>query len=69
MAGRMWQIDKFQKITKDGDREARLFLALYGLGSPIDIRNFMLDLLTDKELRSLSNRLEAARLLAEGESY
>lgn len=43
--------------------------ALVQLNSPEDARAFLQDLLTPRELEDISQRLEVARMLDEGESY
>ena len=64
-----WDMIRFQRITKEPNGEMQLIFALSGIRSPIDMRNFLLDLLTEREMKSLVRRLEAARLLAHGLGY
>lgn len=46
-----------------------LVAALAGLGSSEEVSAFLVDLCTPREIEDLSQRLEVARLLSEGEPY
>ncbi len=51
------------------DETARLYAAMCTLKTPDEARAFLADLLSTREIDDLSQRLEVARLLAEGRSY
>lgn len=51
------------------DEMERLYAAMCTLETPDEARAFLLDLLSTREVEDLSQRLEVARLLAQGSSY
>jgi len=64
--------EKFRKTQtfKPLDRkESQLINAFAALKNEEEFGNFLRDLLTPKEIKEFSNRVEIARLLAEGKPY
>lgn len=51
------------------DSARQLAEALFAIGDIKTMRNFLRDVMTEKEITEISSRLEAARLLRQGEKY
>ena len=47
----------------------QLFFIIASLSTPEDVKDFMSDLCTKKELISMSQRITAGKLLKDGETY
>lgn len=61
--------DRQDATALDVAAEERLFSALCSLETPDEARALFADLCTPRELEDLSQRLEVARMLAQGASY
>lgn len=53
----------------DNQKSEELFKAIVALKNTKEARNFLRDLLTEKEIIEFSNRWQAARMLDRGDSY
>lgn len=58
-----------EKYLPRSKKEKRLIQAFSLLNEPKDIANFLRDLMTLPEIEEFANRLEIARLIAQGKSY
>ena len=55
--------------TQPDERKALLFSAVLSLKTPEECENFFCDLCTKTELREMTKRLWAAKLILEGKKY
>ncbi|MFZ4387690.1 MAG: YerC/YecD family TrpR-related protein [Chthoniobacterales bacterium] len=53
----------------NNNKNNRLVKAVLSLKDPNDVKNFLRDLMTEKEINEFANRLEVAKMLSENISY